>query len=113
MAMAMASRKGARKSRSVLEKTTVQHALQNQTKFGNAAAMQRNRRELADIFDWTVPGKTVVEIRDNAEIDAMSAAFSSTSCTMLAFALRGEEDLVHKLLARMLEERFKSANNVS
>src|ERR1039457_2187352 len=74
--------------------------------------MKRNGWELADVLNRAVPGKSVVEIGDNPQVHTVFTGFRQNILHNSALALRGEKDLVHKLLACMLEQRIESADNI-
>ena len=96
-----------------LEKTISKHALEEQADLGHMAAVQRNGRKLADVFDGAVPGQAVVHVGNHAQIHAMHAGLLQHVLHDSALAGRGEEDLIHKLLAGVLEERVESAHHVA
>ena len=87
--------------------------MKHEAEFGNLAAMQRNGRELADVFDGAVPGQAVVEIGNHAQIDAVHAGFLEHILNDAALAGSGEKDFVDELLARVLKERVEGADNVA
>ena len=74
--------------------------------------MQRDGRELADVFNGAVPGKAVVKIGNDAQIDAMHARFFEYVLNHAALAGSGEKNLVDELLACVLEERVEGADDI-
>jgi hypothetical protein len=88
-------------------------ALEQQADLGHMAAMQRNGGKLADVFDGAVPGQAVVHVGNHAQIHAVLARLLQHILHDPALAGRGEEDLIHKLLAGVLEERIERAHHVA
>jgi hypothetical protein len=111
--MAMASISGERKIKARLENTTSSTRLKQQASLGHLAAVQRNGRKLANVLDGAVPGQAVVHFGNNAQVHAVGAGLVKHILHDPAFAGSGEEDLVHKLLARMLEERIERTHDIA
>ena len=113
MAMAMSEKEGQKEQKQQAGKEDVEDALEDEAEFGNVAAVQRNGRELADVFDGAVPGQAVVHVGNHAQVDAVHARLLEDILDDAALAGGGEEDLVDKLLARMLEERVERADHIA
>ena len=75
--------------------------------------MQRDSRELANIFDRTVPGQAVVHFGNHAKVYAVGSSLYQHILDDPAFAWSSEENLIHKMLARVLKERIERANYVA
>src|SRR5580698_622938 len=76
------------------------------------ATVQRNGWKLADVFDGAVPGQAVVHVGHNAQIYAMDARLLQHRLNDAAISWGGEEYLVDKLLARILEEGIERSDNI-
>ena len=111
--MATARSKGESSDQRQRGKDGVEDALEDQAQFGDFAAVQRNGGKLADVFDGAVPRHAVVQIGNNAQIDAVHARLLQHILDDGALAGSGEENLIDKLLARILEERIQRANDVA
>src|ERR1035438_628817 len=77
------------------------------------SAMEGNGRELADVLDRAVPGEAVIEIGDNAEVNAVHAGLFEYILNNAALAGSGEKYLVDELLTGVLEERIESPNHIA
>ena len=113
MAMAMASSTGERRINARMEKRKSNHALEQQRHLGHVAAMQRNGRKLANVFDGVVPGEAIVHIGNDTQVHAVRASLLQNVLNDAALTGGSEEDLIHKLLAGVLEERIESANHIA
>ena len=97
----------------MLREQHVENALEQQPNLGHVAAVQRNGRKLADVLDGAVPGQAIVHFGNHAQVHAVDAGLFENILHELALARRGEENLIHKLLARMLEKRLERADHVA
>ena len=88
-------------------------ALEQQADLGHVAAVQRNGGKLADVLDRAVPGQAVVHIGNHAQIHAVRARLVQNILHNSAFAGSGKEDLIHKLLAGVLEERIERSHHIA
>ena len=76
MAMARRMRKGDSNRSNAPENKRSNTRFKHEAEFGNLATMERNGRELADVLDGAVPGESVVEVGNHAEINAVHAGLS-------------------------------------
>ena len=111
MAMATARSRGRKHDEQQTGEDDVEDALEEQAQLRHVAAVQRNGGELADILDGAVPGQAVVHVGNDAQIDAVLASLNQHVLNDLPLAGRGEEDLVHKVLAGVLEQSIESAHH--
>ncbi len=111
--MAMASSSGESSQQRQRGEYGVEDALEHQPDLGHRAAMQRNGRKLADVFDGAVPGQAVVEIGNDAQIHPVNARLLQHILDDAALAGGGEENLIDELLAGVLEERIQVADDVA
>src|ERR1035438_8498998 len=77
------------------------------------AAVQRNGGELAYIFDRTVPSQAVVHFGNHAQVYPVSPCLHQHVLDDSALTRGGEENLIHKLFSRMLEERFQRSDDIA
>ena len=75
--------------------------------------MQRDGRKLADVFDGAVPRQAVVHVGNHAQIHAVNTGLIEDILHDAAFAGSGEEYLIYKMLAGVLEERIQRANYIA
>ena len=67
---------------------------------------------MTDVFDWPVPCEQVVDIGDDTQTNTMSPGVFEHPLHDAALAGRGNENLVDEVLASMLKERVKTANDI-
>src|ERR1700735_1386342 len=77
------------------------------------SAMKRYGGKLTDIFDGAVPCQPVIHVRHHAQIHAVNARLIKHVLNDAPFAGRCEENLIHKLLAGVLEKRFEIPHHVA
>ena len=67
---------------------------------------------MTNVFDWPVPCEQVVDIGDDTQTNTMSPGVFEHPLHGAALAWRGNENLVDEVLASMLKERVKTANDI-
>ena len=113
MAMATASKQGRNEHQEQAGKDDIDARFSSQADLGHMAAVQRNGGKLADVLDRAAPRKAVVHIGNHAHIHTVLARLVQNILHNSAFAGSGKEDLIHKLLAGVLEERIEGSHHVT
>ena len=74
--------------------------------------MQRDGGKLADVLDGAVPGCAVIHFGDHPQINPVNARLLQHALHDVALARGREENLIDKLLARVLEKHIQRAHHV-
>src|ERR1035437_750054 len=90
----------------------VKRALEQEGTDGEVAPVQRDGGKLADVLDWRVPGEAVVEVGDNAYIDAEAPRFFDQGDDQFFLCRDGKEYLVDEQGAGEREAVANVSNDV-